>query len=162
MQNLELYGLNYSLANTVTVATAAAATLATTNATVAVIDGAFTTALAAGAGKALSLVGPDGAAKAAVPLLVNQACVIVNCVDASGAMKNIQGPAVALDAVTGGLVQVAPFPKIPDTLVPFSYLTIKAGSTSSGFTPGVTNWNATGITTTVKDISVLPAKPIWP
>lgn len=162
MQNSELSGINLSLANTVTVATAAAATLATTNATVAVVNGAFTTALGSGAGKALSLVGTDGVtAKAAVALAVSQACVIVNCVNAAGQMKNVQGPVVNLDAA-GALTSALPFPQIPDNLTPFSYLVVKAGSTSSGFTPGVTNWDATGITTTVSNVMVLPSRPVFP
>jgi len=162
MQDFELSGINLSLSNTVVVATAAAATLATTNATVATVNGAFATALASGAGKALSLVGADGVtAKAAVPLPIGQCCAIVNCVNAAGQMKNIQGPLQSLDA-SGVLVNPIAFPKVPDNLVPFSYLTVRAGATSSGFTPGVTNWDATGITTTVTNISALPSRPVYP
>lgn len=162
MLNSEIYGINLNMVNAGTVATAAAATLATTAATSAVIEGGFTTALASGAGKALSLVDSAGVAKAAVPLLVNQACTIVNCVDASGAMKNIQGPATNMDAVNGNLLTALQFPRVPDILVPFSYLTVRAGATSTGFTPGVTNWNATGITTAVKDVVSLPSRPVFP
>lgn len=162
MQNSELSGINISLANAVTAATAAAATLGTTNATVALVNGAFATALAGGAGKALSLVGPDGVtAKAAAALAVSQAVVIVNCVNAAGQMKNIQGQPVNLDAA-GGLVSALPFPQIPDNLTPFSYLVVKAGATSSGFTPGVTNWDATGVTTTVVNVGTLPPRPVFP
>jgi hypothetical protein len=161
MQNLEMYGLNYSLANTVTTAAGAVATISLTNPTVAVIDGTFAAVLTAGA-KTFAFVDANNVAKAATSLLVNQACVVVNCIDASGAMKNIQGKIVDLDAVTGQLVQVAPFPKIPDTLVPFSYLTVKAGSTSAGFIFGTSLVNATGITITPVNVSVLPARPVWP
>ena len=162
IDNNELNGVNMSFVNAVTVATAAAATLATTAATSATINGAFATALASGAGKALSLVGADGVtAKPAVPLVPGHACTIVNCVNAAGQMKNIQGPVQQLDA-TGGLVNPAMFPRVPDNLVPFSYVTVKAGATSVGFTPGVSNWDATGNVTTVANVSVLPSRPVWP
>lgn len=162
MQDFELSGINLSLSNAVVVATAAAATLATTNATVATINGVFATALASGAGKALSLVGSDGVtAKAAVPLAIGQASAIVCCVNAAGAMKNIQGPLQNLDA-SGVLVNPIAFPKVPDNLTPFAYVTVRAGATSSGFTPGVTNWDATGITTAVVNIAALPSRPVYP
>jgi hypothetical protein len=161
IQNNELNGANLNLVNAGTVATAAAATLATTTATVACVNGAFATALASGAGKALSLVGPDGVtAKAATALAIGQACIIVNCVNAAGQMKNVQGPVQALDAANN-LVNPVHFPRIPDNLTPFSYLVVKAGSTSSGFTPGTTNWNATGIVTTVQDIVTMPPRPVF-
>lgn len=161
MQDLEYFGINLNLVNAATVATAAAATLATTNATSALINGAFATPLAGGAGKALSLVGSDGVtAKASAAMSPNQACVIVNCVNAAGQMRNIQGPIQNMDG--GVLLNPVLFPRVPDNLTAFSYVVVKAGAASAGFTPGVTNWNATGITTTVVDIGCLPARPIYP
>lgn len=162
IQNNELNGANLNLVNAGTVATGGAATLATTTATVACVNGAFATALASGAAKALSFVGLDGVtAKVATALAVSQACVIVNCVNAAGVLKNVQGAVQNLDAANN-LVNPVQFPRIPDNLTPFSYLVVKAGSTSSGFTPGTTFWNATGITTTVQDIVTLPPRPIFP
>lgn len=162
MLDLEISGANISLSNVVLAATAGAATLGTTNATVATINGEFTTALASGIGKTLAFVENDGAtAKTPANLAVNQACSIVCCVNAAGAMKNLQGPIQSLDAA-GNLVNPILFPRVPDNLVAFGYLVVKAGSTSSGFIPGTTNWNATGITTTAKSIAVLPSRPVWP
>jgi hypothetical protein len=161
MQDLEYNGININLVNAATVATAAAATLATTNATSALINGAFATPLAGGAGKALSLVSQDGiTARPAQAMSANQSCVIVNCVNAAGQMRNIQGPIQNMDA--GVLVNPVAFPRVPDNLTAFSYVVVRAGATSAGFTPGVTNWNATGITTTVVDIGTLPGRPVYP
>lgn len=162
MLDSEFSGINLSLSNVVLAATAGAATVGTTNATACAINGEFGTALASGAGKALSFVAGDGVtAKVATSLAVSQACIIVCAVNAAGAMKNLQGPIASLDAA-GNLTTALLFPSIPENLTPFGYLTVKAGSTSSGFIPGTTNWNATGITTVAKSVMSLPSRPIWP
>lgn len=56
---------------------------------------------------------------------------------------------------------VLAFPSIPDNVTPVAYFTVKnaAGSGTSVFTFGTTAWDATGITTTVYPLAVLPSRP---
>lgn len=160
MQDLEYSGINLNLANTGTTVTGAAATVTLAAATVAAINGAFTTALALGA-KTLNFVSEaDGAtAKPATNLAAGQACVVVNCVDAAGTFKNLQGPIQALDA-QGNLVNPAAFPKVPDNLVAFSWFSVK--NTTNPFIFGTTLWNAAGVTVATVNCAALPSRPVWP
>lgn len=56
---------------------------------------------------------------------------------------------------------VLAFPDIPDNVTPVAYFSVlnPAGSSTSIFTFGTTNWNATSITTTAYNLSVLPQRP---
>jgi hypothetical protein len=43
--------------------------------------------------------------------------------------------------------------------VPFAYQLVQTAGTSSAWTFGTSNWNATGVTDAIVDISVLPDRP---
>lgn len=161
MLNKELHGINLNLANAGMTTSGAAATVTLAAATVAVIEGAFTTALTAGA-KTMSFVDKSGVATAAVPVAANNAFAMVHCIDAAGTFRTIQGPSVAMDSGSGALLGPIQFPTIPDTLVPLGYTTVRVGSTASTFTPGTSNWNATGITAATVNVASLPSRPVFP
>lgn len=86
-----------------------------------------------------------------------QACILVHCTNSAGAVKTIQGASVQLDE-SGNLLNAVQFPAIPDTLTPFCWQLCKAGLTASDWTPGTSNWNATGASNTVFNVSVLPSR----
>lgn len=93
----------------------------------------------------------------------NYGTVYVLCFDSSGNIKAVQGEVTPLDA-SGAFIVAPEFPaNIPDTLCPIGYYIIKAGSTAdatTGFLLGTSNSaSVTGITYTLVDINVLPARP---
>lgn len=94
-----------------------------------------------------------------ITLTANKGRCVVWCFDSSGNVRVVAGPVVDLDSA--GEFTLAPeFPAIPDTLTPFAYTLHRAGSTLSGtFTFGSSNWNTTGMTHTVVDVLMLPARP---
>ena len=98
-------------------------------------------------------------AAAFVAVGANYGSVFVFGYDSSGTIKVSQGSVVALDA-SGAFILAPQFPAIPDTVCPFGYLVIKAGSTASNWTFGSSNLSgATGITYTFVDVMTLPARP---
>lgn len=92
----------------------------------------------------------------------NKASVFVFGLDSSGNIKAVQGEIVDLDSA-GNAVVNPEWPNIPDTMCPFGYLTIKAGSTADGTTGwicGSANMaSVTGITYAFVDILTLPNRP---
>jgi len=94
----------------------------------------------------------------AITLTANYARTVVWGLISGGTVKCIAGDTVDWD---GSAFQVPPpFPAIPDAFVPFAYQIIKGGSTVSGtWTFGSSNWNATGITSAIVDVFVLPDRP---
>lgn len=99
---------------------------------------------------------------AAITLVANQARVVVWALNASGTVKCMAGPVVTQSG--GAYLNDAPqFPPIPSDVVPFAYQVIEAGSTTSGtWTFGSSNWNATGISSTIVNVSQLPTRPVYP
>jgi len=159
MKPSDLYGLTINLSKPVVAAENATATVDTTGAVTGGINGIMVT-LAAQTNTALSFVCPcDGTtALTATPLLAQQACIILHCVNTAGAYKNLQGPIGSCDAA-GALTGPLHFPNVPNNLMPFGYTEVKCASTGA-FTPGTTNWNATGVTSTVADLAFLPGRPL--
>ena len=101
--------------------------------------------------------GRTGAALAGI--VAGQCTVLVWCVDASGTVKVLQGGIGKCDAA-GNITDAPQFPVVPDTLTPFAYSTHRAASTVVGtWTPGGSNWNATGMTSTPHNIAALPDRP---
>lgn len=98
-------------------------------------------------------------AAAFVAVGANYGSVFVFGYDKDGTIKVSQGSVVALDA-SGAFILAPQFPAIPDTVCPFGYLVIKAGSTASNWTFGSSNLSgATGITYTFVDVMTMPARP---
>ena len=90
-------------------------------------------------------------------LAASEGNVYVYCLDASGTLKVAEGKKQALDAA-GNFILAPQFGPIPDTLVPFAYQVIKNGATGSAWLYGTNNWNATGITSSIKNGN-LPDRP---
>jgi hypothetical protein len=91
-------------------------------------------------------------------IAASKACMLILGRNAAGDLVAAQGPSVDLD--TNNNYQYAPqFPPIKDTLAPFAYVVCKNGSTGSAWTPGTSNWTATGMTATFVDINDVPDRP---
>lgn len=102
----------------------------------------------------------DAVTGTAITLTANNGTVVIWALDASGNVKVVKGETVALDA-SGAFVRAPGFPVLPETLAPFAYHVIKAGSTTSGtWTFGSSNWNATGLTHSAADIFYIPGRPV--
>ena len=122
------------------------------------IDGVLATKTAITDGATPTTDANTGAAFA--PLAADKACVFVWMLNASGTVKVAQGPIVAVDGDTDEpKTQVPLFPPIPAGHCPFAYQKVQTAGTSSAWTFGTSNWNATGVTDVIKNISTLPARP---
>lgn len=101
----------------------------------------------------------DGDGNALDTLTASKGCVIVWCVKIDGTVKIFQGPVRDLDS--SGAFKVAPdFPTIDlDTYCPFAYQVLKASSSAGTITFGSSNWNATGFTNVIQNVSTLPPRP---
>lgn len=162
MQKSELNALNANFSNGALSLAAGTATVTVGTAiTNAVVDGKFIASALAATATALAFVSPaDGTtAVTATSLAVSQACVIVHCVNAAGARKELQGTIVPYDATAATITGVLAFPVIPKTLTEIGYSTIKNGVTAA-FVFGTTNWNATGVITATSNVSKLPSRPL--
>lgn len=87
-------------------------------------------------------------------------CVVVWGFNAAGTLKCAMGRHQKLD-MAGAFVIAPEFPPIPDDFCPFAYQVLKAGATASasGVVFGTTNWNATGFTNVIQNVSYLPSRP---
>lgn len=103
--------------------------------------------------------GHTGAAFTAV--LPDKICVFVWGLDSSSTVKLYQGSIEDVDGDTD-VAKISPqFPFIPNDITPFAYTIYQTDGTSAaaGLRPGTDNWNATGLTVTVVNISTLPKRP---
>ena len=143
MQSLDFNGLTMCLSKA-TLAAGTTTTFSTTNATEYAINGKiYSTAAAA--------VAP------------NKGSVFVFAYDgqatAANAIKVYQGTIEDLDS-DANFVKPPQMPQTPDTVCPFAYMVLKAGSTASNWTFGVSNQSgATGITYLRQDVANLPTRP---
>ena len=84
-------------------------------------------------------------------------------VNAAGAIKVAQGSIEDTEVgvtTTAGAFKTAPqFPALPDDFCPIGYCVVRTSPTGSAFTFGSTAWAASGITTTFKNVAVLPSRP---
>ncbi len=155
------YGLNMAFTSAVIAAQTGTATVDTTTAVQACVKGVFIAALGALTNQALVPVSSlDGTTTITFKTLLNhQACVFIHCVNAAGEYKTLQGPIAELDA-SDTLIGAIEFGNVPDTLTPFGYTKVVAAAAATSFIPGTTNWDATGITSTAVNVSVLPTRPL--
>lgn len=114
----------------------------------AVTDGATPTTDAV-TGAAFEAVTPD------------KGCVFVWTLNASGTVGLVQGELQDMDGDTDAFKIEPQFPSIPDTLVPFAYMVYSTAGTAAaaGLKPGSDNWNSTGLTVTIVNVSRLPSRP---
>ena len=95
-----------------------------------------------------------------VPLAADEACCFVWCVDANAAIKAVQGSIVDVDGDTDVRVVDPPYPMIPATLCPIAVQVIQTAGTSSAWTFGSSNWDATGVTDVIVNVFTLPSRLI--
>ncbi|MCH9837496.1 hypothetical protein K0U83_17665, partial [bacterium] len=102
----------------------------------------------------------DGATGDAITLTANNGTVVVWGMNSAGTVSVYQGNTEPLDAA-GNFTNAPQFPIVPDTICPFAYQVIKAGATTSGtWTFGSSNWNATGLSHSAKDLCTMPPRPV--
>lgn len=160
MQSLDFRGLTLCL-NKANLAAGTTTTFSTTGATeYAIQDKTYSTAAAANAATP-TLDGNTG--KAFVAVAPNKGSVFVFAYDgqatAANAIKVYQGTIEDLDS-DANFIKPPQMPQTPDTVCPFAYMVLKAGSTASNWTFGVSNQSgATGITYLRQDITNIPPRP---
>ena len=103
-------------------------------------------------------------AAAFAALTDNKACSLVWGVNAAGAIQLCQGPIVdtevGITTTAGAFRDVPPFPALPDDFCAIAYGLVRTAPSAGDFTPGTSNWTATGITASVHvDVSQLPDRP---
>lgn len=137
-------------------------TYTTTATTAHVINGKYGTTLAAQTNTATPTTDVNTGA-AFVAQAANQASVYVFGVNAAGAIKVAQGSIVNTETgvtTTAGAFKEAPqFPSLPDDFCAIGYAVVRTSPTGSAFTMGSTGWAASGITSTFKNVAVLPDRP---
>ena len=135
----------------------------TTATTSSVIDGVFATGLTAQTNTASPTT--DAATGAAfVALTDNQATVLVWGVTLAGAIALCQGSVeateVGVTTTAGAFIKAPQFPNLPNDFCPIAYGLARTAPSASTWTPGTSDWTATGVTcSTFKNISVLPSRP---
>lgn len=151
-------GMNFCTTSGLLTATGGVTTHDTTVTINYVLNGkiATKTAITTGATPTTDYVTGD-----AITLTKNNGRTVVWGLISGGTVKVIAGPITEWDGTDWLNGAGAPdFPNIPDDFVPFAYQVIKGASTVSGtWTFGTNNWNATGITSTITNVAVLPDRP---
>jgi hypothetical protein len=137
-------------------------TYTTTATTAHVINGAFGTTLAAQTNTATPTTDVNTGA-AFVALTDNQASVFVFGVTAAGAIAVAQGSVedtqVGVTTTAGDFIVYPQFPSLPDDFCPIGYCTIRTAPSAATWTFGSSEWAATGITDTFKNVYTLPNRP---
>lgn len=151
----------YSTVNAV-FAAGTTSTYSTTNSTACVINGKWATALTAQTNTASPTTDVNtGAAFRA--LADDQITVFVWGVNAAGTIKVAQGSIedteVGVTTTPGAIIRGPQFPTLPDDFCPCAYTLIQTAPSASAWTFGSSAWDATGVTDTWKNISVLPDRP---
>lgn len=155
MNNLDLRGMNMAHSNSLLTATGAE----TVHDTTVRLDFSIGGNMYSKSGTNADQTTPttDAVTGNAITLTASQLRVVVWCYDSSGTVKAVAGPVVDWDGTVA--TPMPSFPDIPKTLCPFAYQVLKAASTAGTITFGSSNWNATGFTNTIVNVSVLPAAP---
>lgn len=152
--NNNVRGITAAFTSGLLTATGAETVHDTTVTIVFAINGVLYTKTAITDGATPTTDGRTGSAFTA--LAADQACNFVWCLDSSGNVKVCQGPIRDVDGDTD-IPKIYPeFPSIPDTLCPFAYQRVQTAGTSTAWTFGTSNWNATGVTDAIKNVSTLP------
>lgn len=92
-------------------------------------------------------------------LSTDETCWFLWCVNASGTVSVVQGNIVDVDGNTDLVEDVFPtLPSVPDGVAPFAACRMQTTGASSAWTFGTSNWDATGLTELVIDLSTMPAR----
>lgn len=155
MEEKNLRGANFCTTSGLLTATGAETVYDTTVAINYVLNGKIAAKAGVTDGTTPTTGGVSGAA---ITLTASKARTVVWCLTSGGTVKVLEGAIVDWD---GTAFQVPPpFPDVPDSYAPFAYHIIKGASTVVGtWTFGSSNWNATGITSTIVNVAVLPDRP---
>lgn len=161
-QQNPLAGLTLNFTNAGFVA-GTTSTYTTTVTTAFCIDGKFGTTLGAQTNTATPTTDATTGA-AFVALSTNKTCTLVFGTNLAGTSKMIQGPIIDTYAgvtTTVGAFREAPqFPALPDDFCPMAYTVVRTAPSASAWTPGSSNWTASGVScTTFKNVATLPSRP---
>lgn len=162
MDNLNLRGMTFNHVNAGLVA-GTTSTYTTTATTVCSIRGKFATGLTAQTNTASPTTDATTGA-AFVALADNQATVLVWGINAAGAIQlsqgSIENTEVGVTTTAGAFLTVPQFPRIPEDFCPIGYCLVRTAPSASAWTPGTSNWTATGITaSTFQNVATLPDRP---
>jgi hypothetical protein len=150
-----LYGMNCCLSSGLLTATGAETVHDTTVTIDYVLDGVIASKTAITDGVTPTT---DYVSGSSITLTANKSRVVVWGLISGGTVKVIAGDIVDWDGTAYN--NAPPTPDVPDTFVPFAVQLLKGGSTVSGtWTFGTSNWNATGITSSIQNVMVLKARP---
>lgn len=157
MDSLQVLPLTLCLSK-VTLAAGTTTTISTTGTTTFAIGGKAFTKAAITNGATPTTDAATGAAF--IGITANQGTVIVIGLDATGAIKAVQGTVQALD-VSGAFIVAPQMGSVPDTVCPVGYVVLKGGATLVGtFTFGSSNLSGvTGMTYLFVDVITLPHRP---
>lgn len=140
-------------------------TFTTTVASVACINGKFTTALGVLTNSATTPTTDANTGVAFVTILPNYCAAVVFGVNAAGTLVAVQGTQIPTETgvttTVGAFINAPQFPAIPSDFCPIAYTIVRvAPSGTSGFTLGTTQWAASSMScTTFKNIATLPDRP---
>lgn len=161
MNSIDLRGATVNTTNA-GLAAGTTSTYTTTATTAHVINGLFGTTLAAQTNTATPTTDANTAATF-VAQTDNTACCYVFGVNAAGAIKVAQGDIVATEVgvttTAGSFITSPPFPALPDDFCPIGYAIVRTAPSAADFTFGSSQWTATGITATFKNVYTLPTRP---
>lgn len=138
-------------------------TTATTRA--GVINGKFTSTLAAGTDAAITPTSDLNTGAAFVPITPNKCAAVVFGIIAAGTLAAVQGPLedtyAGVTTTVGAFKNPPQFPPTPDTFCPIAYTIIRvAPSGGNGFVVGTTQWAASSMSAaTFQNVATLPARP---
>lgn len=155
-EQYKLGGLTAALSNAALTGLSGAATTHSYSAFLISYRGILTT-IAANSGVATPTT--DAVTGAAfLPLTASKGCVFLWQVTPAEVDNVTQGKIVDLDAQGNFTWTLPSWPPIADGTVAYAYAVIKASAAASTWTFGSSNWNATGISIVVKNISTLPSR----
>lgn len=90
-------------------------------------------------------------------LAEDQGCMLLWSLDSGGTVKLSQGEIRALDPDSGDFLVAPNLPPVPADHCAFAYVVVQYTG-SSTFTPGTSNWNASGVAKAVVNVSTLPSR----
>lgn len=139
-------------------------TYTTLVATKCTIRGKFATDLAIQTNTATPTTDAGNASAVFRKLTDNQATVLVFGVNAAGAIQLAQGTIepteVGVTTTAGAFIHPPQFPQLPSDFCPIGYLLVRTAPDAADWTPGTSNWTATGITASaVVEVTELPDRP---
>lgn len=163
MQSQQQIGGNYMLAKAGLTGLSGAATTFTTAAALlyALTGKAYTKTTVSGGATPTT----DAVTGNPITVAPGKGTVVLWCVDATGAVKAVQGSSENIDQNSNFINAAPSFPNLPDSLVAFAY-SIHKGAPATAATPlaatwtfGVSNWNTAGMTHSSQDLIALPNRP---